>query len=95
MEMTCFNHGFFMRRRSQAEGEVAPDQIIAMLNFDGAPMVMVAHVEAGEWDLALDSSDPKWGGPGSLAPTLATPGQEIQVEPHSFLVYRRRVSNPN
>lgn len=91
MEMSCTNYGFFMRRRSQANGEEAPDQVFAMLNFDDFPVIIAAHVEDGAWELVMDSSDERWGGPGSTAPSVTGPGENIQIPAHTFLVYRRRI----
>ena len=45
----------------------------------------------GAWRRLLDSSDLRWGGPGSQAPErLAPAGREpLRMNPHSFILFKR------
>ena len=89
MEMTCDGPAFFLVRRSRGTGDVETGEVFCMLNFATAPVPMRAQVRAGEWRLAMDSADARWGGPGSKAPGTVRPQDSVAVPARSFLLYQR------
>ncbi len=89
MEMSGHGPAFFLVRRSSGTGDVETGEIFCMLNFNPGPVEMRVQVDEGEWELTMDSSDKRWGGPGSSAPRTAKPGQPLEVPARSFLLYKR------
>lgn len=80
---------FSLRRRSLGTGEIEAGEIAAILNF-GSDMARCAlGPRDGKWELAMDSADREWGGPGSRAPLTTQPGDLLEVAPLSFVLYRR------
>jgi maltooligosyltrehalose trehalohydrolase len=89
MEMTSQGPAFFMMRRSSGTGDVETGEIFCMMNFNPGTVEMRVQVSDGEWELTMDSSDRRWGGPGSKAPRSAKPGHVLEVPARSFLLYKR------
>lgn len=89
MEMNAEGHCFRLRRTSLGTGDVATGEIAAILNFGSGPARSALPEGDGAWDRMLDSADAEWGGPGSATPRRAAPGQELEVAPLSFALYRR------
>jgi maltooligosyltrehalose trehalohydrolase len=75
-----------MRRRC---GE---DRILGIFNFSEATANVDVFMEQGLWQKALDSSDSKWEGPGSVLPeSLRSNGAKFpfKINPFSFALYHR------
>ncbi|HKP94352.1 MAG TPA: malto-oligosyltrehalose trehalohydrolase, partial [Fibrobacteria bacterium] len=89
MEMTSHGPAFFLVRRSRGTGDVETGEVFCMLNFTDGPIRMRAQVREGEWELAMNSADKRWGGPGSQPPALARADQSIELPARSFLLYKR------
>ena len=90
MEMSAHGKCFRLRRRSSGTGDILTGEIIALLNFEDQAVRVGLEAEDGEWILAMDSADARWSGPGSRVPVKADPGDSIEAQPRSFVLYARR-----
>lgn len=75
-----------LRRRS------GDSEILALFHFDGVAGRASVPVPAGRWQVLLDSSAPRWGGPGrELADRLESGGSvELPLLPHALLLLLQR-----
>jgi maltooligosyltrehalose trehalohydrolase len=89
MEAAFSGSCFFLRRRNRDADGIGAGEIAAILNFGSALSRCALETGEGKWELAMDSADAEWGGPGSRAPHTARPGDGLEVAPHSFVLYRR------
>jgi hypothetical protein len=89
MELTSDGACFHLRRRSLGTGDVPAGEIAAVLNYGIGPERCALPACEGRWELALDSADREWGGPGGRAPRSARSGDTLEVGPRSFVLYRR------
>jgi maltooligosyltrehalose trehalohydrolase len=89
MEVSFSGTCLLMRRRSPATSEMTAGEIAAILNFGTGAARCPLETGEGRWELAMDSADAEWGGPGSRAPRTARPGDSLEIAPHSFVLYRR------
>lgn len=89
MEMNHQGPAFFLLRRSVGTGDLDTGETFSMMNFKPEPETMRVQVREGEWTLALDSSEARWGGPGGKAPSTARSGDALEVPARGFLLYRR------
>ncbi|MDB5105519.1 MAG: malto-oligosyltrehalose trehalohydrolase [Fibrobacteres bacterium] len=94
MEMDGEGLAFKLVRRSQGTGDVETGEILCLMNFAPGAARMDSHVREGEWELVLDSSDKRWGGPGPGAPRLVRPGAVLEVPGRCFYLYKRSDVKP-
>jgi len=68
--------------------------ILALLNFDDAPIQSRFPVPAGYWKRKLDSADPRWGGGGSQTPDLLVPNGVVEMilSPWSAVLYEETMN---
>ncbi|HZD78567.1 MAG TPA: malto-oligosyltrehalose trehalohydrolase [Actinomycetota bacterium] len=72
-----------LRRRTEE------DEAVAYFHFGSEPATVT--LPEGDWTLAVDSSDPRWGGPEATAPTaLRGPAERSIVHPRSFVLFVSR-----
>ena len=64
-------------------------QIFCIMNFSDKDVTFKAIPPSGNWQKALDSSEPKWMGSGSTLPDQLIPKQELKIRSHSFVLYRQ------
>jgi len=67
------------------------DRVYCLAHFADTPREIRAPVEAGSWRKILDSSSPKWGGPGeSSADSIESDGAEVMLRlaAYNFLLYQ-------
>ena len=88
MEVSCTGKCFRLRRRSLGTGDIGSGEIFAVLNF-GSETAQLEFAAEGAWELALDSADTRWGGPGGRATEKARKGTPLEVAALSFALYRR------
>lgn len=69
-----------VRRWSEA------NQVIFAMNFNQSPITLTLPIESTAHK-KLDSADTLWSGPGSPAPNNLAVGQELQLQPHSLVLY--------
>jgi maltooligosyltrehalose trehalohydrolase len=72
-----------LRRRTE------DDEALAAFHFGAEPVTIT--LPEGDWDLAVDSADPRWGGPGG-GPDAGAPGGTAEgavVRPRSFVLFVR------
>jgi maltooligosyltrehalose trehalohydrolase len=69
------------------------DEAIVMLHFGEKETPVSINAAAGAWEKILDSSEPRWRGPGSSIPhDFQSDGAvELSVPPYSVCVFHRRV----
>jgi len=89
MEMDVSGSCIFLRRRSIGRDDVPAGEIAAIFNYGMEVARCALRTQEGKWELALDSADAEWGGPGSRAPRTARPEDHLEIAPHSFVLYRR------
>lgn len=89
MEMNVSGSCFHLRRRCLGTGDVPAGEIAAILNYGKEAARCALQTRDGRWELALDSAEAEWGGPGSRAPRMARPEDVLEIAPHSFVLYRR------
>lgn len=65
-------------------------QVFWACNFDNGVRTITPSIPAGNWEILLDSTAPKWGGPGGLAPEQVRNGDKVALGPHSIVLYVRR-----
>ncbi|MEW6570828.1 MAG: malto-oligosyltrehalose trehalohydrolase [Nitrospirota bacterium] len=63
--------------------------VFFILNFDKYDRRLRVPVTEGEWEKILDSSDIRWGGPGSLFPDKIMAGDEATAKGESIVVYKK------
>ncbi|QIR35317.1 malto-oligosyltrehalose trehalohydrolase [Tolypothrix sp. PCC 7910] len=69
-----------VRRWSEA------NKVIFAMNFNQSPITLTLPIESTAHK-KLDSADTVWSGPGSPAPNNLSVGQELQLQPHSLVLY--------
>jgi len=89
MEVNVTGACLSLRRGGPGTGEMPCGEIAALLNYGTEAIRCALPTRDGRWELALDSADAEWGGPGSRAPRSAQPEDILEVAPHSFVLYRR------
>ncbi len=67
---------------------------LVVFNFSGRQRCTPLEVPEGNWVPVLDSSDPRWGGPGGLAPACFRSEGEavVSTSPKTVLIYLRETS---
>ncbi len=88
METTAFGvEGVLMIRQWTQD-----DEIVLVLNFSGARRSVELPLPAGEWRKCLDSADPRWTGPGTLAAAEVSSSGRVRTEVSatSLVLYRKR-----
>ena len=67
------------------------DEVMLVLSFAREPGAIEASWPTGQWQKRLDSADPRWDGPGGLAPAeLSSTGcARLSVPGTGFVLYRR------
>ncbi|HEX9122026.1 MAG TPA: malto-oligosyltrehalose trehalohydrolase [Actinomycetota bacterium] len=71
-----------LRRRTE------DDEAVASFHFGTEPAPVT--LPEGAWTLAVDSADPRWGGPGDSVPrALRGPSDRVVVASRSFVVFVR------
>ncbi len=67
------------------------DVVATLLNFSHTAASLTLPLPPGKWRKLLDSSDPRWEGPGSSLPAefAATEGFELQLPARSVVLYLR------
>jgi maltooligosyltrehalose trehalohydrolase len=89
LEVSGADFVFSILRRSQGTGDVEIGETFCMMNFRGDAVKATAPIREGHWELTMDSSDARWGGPGSGAIRFCNAGDILDLNPHAFLLYRR------
>lgn len=86
-------HGlaFSMLRRSYGTGDVETGETFCLMNFGAEAVKMPAPIRDGNWELVMNSSDARWGGPGPAAPQACKPGDVLDLGAHAFQLYKRRL----
>ena len=64
-------------------------QIFCIMNFSDKDVSFNATPPSGNWQKALDSSEPKWMGSGSTLPEKLMQEQKLTIRPHSFVLYQQ------
>ncbi len=83
MEITTIESSqILILRRWQGE-----NQAFLVLNFADQPTQFIPSLPALSWKNCLDSADPKWLGPGSLAPPNLDVGIKIPLQPQHAVLY--------
>jgi len=67
----------------------ADEEVLFVCNYGIYPSSMTVEVPAGDWIKTLDSAQPRWQGPGSPLPDVATSDGRLilRVPPQSAVVY--------
>lgn len=67
------------------------ETVMAILNFNTAPLSSTLRTAPGKWHKLLDSSDARWDGPGSSLPADfdASDSLELHLPPTSAVLYGR------
>ena len=85
------NEVLFLRRWSEAE------EAALVLHFGQRPRTVTLPLPGGEWSKELDSSDDRWGGPGSRVPDDITSDGEatltLQPQTIGILTSRKDILN--
>jgi maltooligosyltrehalose trehalohydrolase len=71
------------------------DEVILGLSFNETPSEITGSLPAGSWTKLLDSSCPRWDGPGETATALLmSRGEEVRLalQPFSVVLYGRGLS---
>ena len=89
MEMNVAGSCFFLRRRDSGTADPRIGEIAAVFNFGKEAAHCDLRTGEGSWELAMDSADAEWGGPGSRAPLRARPEDRLEIAPRSFVLYVR------
>ena len=89
LEVNGFDRVFSFRRWRPDPGGKPTEMTFCLLNFN-LKSARARVQPVGEWELLLDSADRRWEGPGSRAPSQASAGREIELQPMSFVLYRMR-----
>ena len=65
-------------------------QVCALLRFAPEPVSLDCPLAAGRWIRLVDSSDGRWGGPGSPSPGEVVSGGSARIElsPWSFALFQ-------
>jgi maltooligosyltrehalose trehalohydrolase len=73
-------------RRGYGTSEVA-----LLLNFSGRRTEFAVPLQPGAWTKVLDSSDPRWSGPGGMPAGLSVSSDECRIglNPRSIVAYAR------
>jgi maltooligosyltrehalose trehalohydrolase len=89
MEANMWDGVLFLRRWIARPGGEVESDVACLLNFNPAPSRR--RLQAGDvsWSLLFDSADQRWEGPGSVAAANPGGGEEVYLQPRSFVVYRR------
>jgi maltooligosyltrehalose trehalohydrolase len=68
----------------------AGQQFFVVYHFGNSPQEITAMLPAGEWTRRLDSTDPRWHGPGSSLPDRFPSNGTVTLTmpPHSAVVYQ-------
>ncbi|HYP29600.1 MAG TPA: malto-oligosyltrehalose trehalohydrolase [Blastocatellia bacterium] len=61
--------------------------LFCAMNFKEGDSVLTPDLPAGRWEKVLDSSEERWGGPGSLSAAAIGHGQELALRGLSFALY--------
>jgi maltooligosyltrehalose trehalohydrolase len=62
-------------------------QVLALFNFGDRSHRVAVEGLAGRWWQLVDSSDGRWGGPGSGLPGALAGGERLDLPPDSFVLY--------
>jgi len=62
-------------------------QVLALFNFGDRSHRVALEGLAGRWWQLVDSSDDRWGGPGSGLPGALAGGERLDLPPDSFVLY--------
>ncbi len=89
MEMEGKDFVFSMVRRSFGTSDGESGELFCLMNFNDHSIKAAAPVHEGNWELLLDSSDARWGGPGRVAQRTCGPGDTLDGNPYNFLLYRK------
>ncbi len=73
-------------RRWKDEDE---SHVFFIFNLNKADIKLTPSLPEGRWKKILDSSHRMWNGPGTLLPEKISPGEEITLRGHSFVVYTK------
>jgi maltooligosyltrehalose trehalohydrolase len=63
--------------------------IVALFNFSTDTSTVEMSLPVGAWKLVLDSADTTCGGPGSAAQHAVRSGDQIILQPHSAVLYKK------
>lgn len=68
-----------------------PQDAFILMNFSKEPDTITLNLPEGHWEKLLDSSDERWGGPGSRLENLMKAASErnLTLQPLSIVVYMR------
>jgi len=67
-------------------------QVFCVMNFNTTDITAGIRLPRGRWKKILDSSEKKWGGPGSLMPKTWESGTTITTKPLSFALFEKENS---
>jgi len=66
------------------------EESVVAFNFMDRETVWTFPFSEGPWERIVDSSDTEWGGPGTLLPPSARPGDVLTLRGHNMGVFLRR-----
>ena len=67
-------------------------RVSCILGFSKEEVSSFVNFPAGQWKKRIDSSEEKWGGPGSLMPTfMGAQKTDVVIKPFSFVLYEKQV----
>ena len=68
------------------------DEAVAVFNFNRESASIRLRLSPGRWDKILDSSEPDWGGPGSITAAIAefTGEVTLRIAARAVVLFLRR-----
>jgi len=61
-------------------------EVVCLLNFSVVPQTVTLPTSENEWQLLLNSADPKWHGPAAAHVSVFS-GADVTLQPESILIY--------
>jgi maltooligosyltrehalose trehalohydrolase len=65
-------------------------QMLCLMNFSEKKQYISVPADKPQWRKILDSADPKWKGPGIVAPASVDALQSLEIQPQSILIYTNK-----